>query len=525
MQAQKLYWGGSDRTEDDYAQILAYARANNHIGYSEFDAHTQGKVNLFALRENFDFAALEETLDRITKTLPAIKRIFAKPIIRLRDASEIQPVESVHVVNHATVVHASVHSELWDNITEEGVRPKKLLTLKHEDTYSIYENIAFARAIDVILSLISRNIRLLRDMLYANRDMKFNLLERQNHIAYFLAIGKLHIGYVHDYDRYLAEAERCLGKLLFIDRTIRARLNSPVYRKCKRRLDKLPLKKTNIFRNHKDYHRIYLLLKWFADVRIGEAEERADEETPAESEGYTVYCSLMTLFAAGHFNFTFRQTRPIDFFRLDEECVFKDWKLKIETIVCEGHSALLFTFDKDLLYSIILLPVSDSERGEALLDRFRGAYKANEYLLATPAEDSEHVYISLFDIESFRRIQQIIFSGMIHADRKREVCPFCGRALTRAESKDEIYECTACRTQILHLTCPEKGSAFTATRIKNYKPVALDSDESTRRDRLLYSRLIEAQMHFRNITAIEEGGEIVCPRCGKVHPIDAQGEV
>lgn len=523
MQAEKLFWGGFDRPDDDYAPLLEYAKANNHIRYSDFDAHTVGQINLFALRENFDFAALGEVLDKIEKTLPPIKRIFAKPIIRLKDASEVLPVESVRVVNNATIVHASVHSELWDNITEEGVRPKKLLTLKHEDTYTIYENIAFARAIDIILSLISRNIRLLRDMLYANRDMKFNLLERENHIAYFLAIGKLHIGYVRDYDRYLVEAERCLEKLLFIDRTIRARLNSPVYTKCKRRLDKLPLKKTNIFRNHKDYHRIYLLLKWFADAKIGEVEER-EEETYETSEGYSVYCSLISLFAIGHFNFTFRQTRPIDFFRLNEECYFKDWKLRIETLTCGKHSALRFTFVKDRLYSIILLPTTDSEKGEAVLDHFKAAYDANAYLLATPSEESEHMYLSLYDIESFRRIQQIVFSGMIHADQKREVCPFCGRALTRAEAEDEIYECAACRTQILHLNCPEKGTSFVATRIKNYKPYAADSDESTRRNRLLYSRLIEAQMHFRNITAIEDGGEIVCPSCGKVHPIKAPNE-
>lgn len=508
-----------DRPDDDYAAILRFAQECNMIRYSQFDAYTVRRVNLFALRENFNFDELEATLDVILKTLPAIKRIFAKPIIRLKDSSEILPVESARVVNNRTIIHVSGHSELWDDITSEGLKPRKLLTLNHEDDYAIYENIAFARAIDIILMLVSRNMRIMKDMLYANRELRFNLLERVNHLAYFLAIGKLHIGYVRDYDKYRAAAERCMEKLLFIDSVIRARLGSPVYKKCRRRSEKLTLKKTNVFRMHKDYHRIYLLLKWFSDAKIADMEMT---ETPSEGsgEGYNVFCSLLSLFAAGHFNYVFREDRLIDFFHLNVDCAFEGWKLKLETLSCGDYTGIRFTFYKDLLYRVILIPATDGERGEKAIECFKERYAAEEYLIADPfGEERSHVYLSLFDIDSFRRIQQILLRGMIRTDQKRDVCPFCGRELSHIEQPDGgmLHECVACRMQIFDLICPERQAPYTATKIKNFKLPEAELSGLIRKDRLLYDRYIESQMHFRNITDIGLSTDIICPKCGHVH--------
>lgn len=513
MQADKLLVGRFDRPDDDYGPILRFARECNHIRYSEFDAQTIRRLNLFALRENFDFNALEETLDRIVKTLPAIKRIFAKPIIRLKDSPEIMPVESVRVVNNKTIVHAALHSELWDGITEDGLKPRKLLTLNHEDQYAIYENIAFVRAIDLIMQLVGKNIRLLRDMLYIGRDLKFNLLERENHLAYFLAIGKLHIGYVRDYDKYCVAAERCLDKLLYIDRTIRLGLGSPIYKHCKQS-GKFTLKKTNVFRSHKDYHRIYLLLKWFADAKIDDAEPTRPTET---DEGYRTFCSLLAIFAAGHFNFAFPEDEEIDFFDLNINGVFEGWKLKLETLTCGAYAGIRFTLVKDYTYRVVLLPTTDPERGREVLIQFRAHFDAEEYLLAAPIEEERrHIYLDLHDIESFRRLQQVLMRAMIYSDAKRDSCPFCGRQLVSGEDREEeVYECASCRTQILHLTCPDRGRAYFATQINHFR--AREADPRIRRDKLLYGRYIEAQMHFRNITAIGDRLELICPQCGHSH--------
>ncbi|MBQ8382170.1 MAG: hypothetical protein IJX47_03085 [Clostridia bacterium] len=504
--------------EDDYAPLVQFARESRRVTYDQFDAATVRRLNLFVLRENFDFDGLEASLDRILRELPAIKRIFARPIIRLRDTTAILPVESVRVVNNHTIVHASSHSELWGNVTEDGVTPRKLMTVQNEDHYAIYENLAFARAVNVILQFVGRNMRELINMLYADRDMQFNLLERLNHLEYFLAIGKLHIGYVRDYDKYRTAADRCLDKLLFIDRVIRARLGSPVYRQCKKYKGALTLKKTNVFRMHKDYHRIYLLLKWFAEEKIGDFDQ--DDAAPTESgEGYGIYCAMLTLFAAGHFNFTFDGTQTIDFYDLRQTATFGRWLLSVETVTCDGIAALLLSVTKDRTYRVLLLPTTNSRLGKVGLALFCGKVEADEYLTLSPVEvEDGQICVSIHDVESFRRIQQILLRGMLYADVQRKTCPFCGGALTASDgaSEDSAYECISCRTVIRDKVCPDTGIPYVETAIKNFRP-AKNCGESAKRDRLLYTRYVEAQMHFRNVTPLDDAGKPLCPRCGKVH--------
>ena len=82
-----------EAAENEYTSLLHFARENRGIPYSKFDACTTSQINLFALREDFDFEALDRTLDKIIATLPAMKRIFARPITRLEDTTEIRPVE------------------------------------------------------------------------------------------------------------------------------------------------------------------------------------------------------------------------------------------------------------------------------------------------------------------------------------------------------------------------------------------------------------------------------------------------
>jgi ribosomal protein S27AE len=504
--------------KDDYAALERFVKDSPLLTYAQLDAALVRQVNLFALRENFDFQGLEAALDEILKALPAIKRIFAHPITHLRDVGEIMPVESVRVVNNRTIVHASAHSELWDDITEEGMRPKKLLTVSYEDNYSIYENLAFVRAVDIILHLVRRNIRLIRAMLYASSDLSFNLLERLNHPEYYLAIGKLHIGYVRDYDRYRPSAERCLEKMILIESAIRARLASPIYRRCKKKTGKIALKKTNIFRNHKDYHRIYLLLKWFADTKIDEPGDEANSTDPAN---YNVFCNLLTLFAAGHFHFTFSQKQTVDLIAPSVTGTFGGWQLGINPVSCGEVRAIELSFFKDGLYKAIILPSTQTGAGRDALQQLKLHHPADEYFLAIPEEPEDgagELLLSLFDIESFRRIQQILLRGMIYSDHQRDICPFCGDSLRYVEPEGDAprYECGKCRTDLFSGICPTAGLPYSYTRIRNHKATA-PSDHRTLQDPLLYQRYLEAQMHFRNITPIGEDSQIICPRCGKSH--------
>lgn len=504
------------RVEDEYAAVLRFASSHSALTYGAFDAATMKELSLFALRDGRGFEAFEATLDRVIAALPALKRIFARPIMRLKDAGELLPVESVKVINNRTLSYASVHSETWDSVSAEGVRPKKLLTVKHEDSYVTYENIGFAKAVSVILHLVSDGERLLSDAMFASRDMRFNLLERENHLSYFLAIGKLHVGYVHNYDRYKDLARRCTEKLLFIDRAIGNRRNAPVYKSCRDKIDSFVLKKSTTFRVHKDYGQVYQLLKWFAETRLDMAEETEVPDEEAENApGYTAYCNLISLFAAGHFGFAFDE-KPFDPLHLDVRARSGSFRLEMRTLTVGKKKALLLAVKKETLYRILILP----DGIERDLDKFRARCRAEEFITASPNPKDGSVCLSLFDMDSFRRVQQLLLRAMVYADEKRDVCPFCGDTPTEEKntlSPFRAYACGACRTRIIHAVCPETEKPFFATAIKGYFPKPADFASGGRKERLLYKKQIEGSLFFRNVTPVERDGILLCPHCGKDH--------
>lgn len=502
----------------EYGHLLQFAQDHNGITYEHFDSCVVQSLNLFALKEDLDFSALELALDRMIQDLPTFKRILSKPIIRLRDSDDILPVEAVRLMNNRTVIHASAHSELWEGVSDDSVRPRKLLTVQNKDHYPIYENLMVVRAIDTILSYIALHIRRLNDLLYTDQNMQFNLLERVNHLSYFLAIGKLHVGYVRNYDRYRLDAERCLEKLMYLDRILRARINCKLYKECKDFKGALPLKKTNIFRMHKDYHKIYLLVKWLQDHGISLNEE--DESTDLISfDGYRCFCGMLTLFAAGHFNFLFDREKHICFDALDQKAVFNGWSLRIQSMENDLCKWILLTVEKENAYRILLLPNTDLKCGQEQLEVLKEQVAADEYTVLCPQRERGAVTVSLYDIESFRRLQQILFRAMIYADTERQICPFCGGELHIDPEKEQYsgYLCAICRTQIYFGRCTQTKEQFAATDIKEFSAIAGSDKEVGRTERMILQRKREALLHFRNITPIDEEGRVLCPSCGKRH--------
>lgn len=500
--------------EEEYRSISRFAEEYNQINYLQLDSYTTQKVNLFALPEQERFRAMEFLLDKIISSLPALKRIFAKPITRLKDVTNVLPVEAVHVINNQTMVHISRHTELWGNISKEGLKPRKLMTLAHEEDYKIYENLVFTRLIDHILSFVKKSIRLLKDIMYSCQPMRFNLLERTNHLMYFLAIGKLHVGYAHAQDKYHQAHQRCLEKLLFIEKTLRSKLHSPVYKFCKKDHSRLTLKKTNVFRLQKDYKQVYNLVKLFGERDETLSAKRAEEVLPEAS--YADYCTLLSLFALGHFNFEFDERQKLNFADLDAKCAFRGWQVRVERKNLDGVSGLKFTVSKEIDYSVCLLLYQNEKISANKMRAFQEACPCNEYLFAEPfiygAKDS--VYLNLFDIDSFRRIQQFVLRAMVYADEKRDVCPFCGATLVQGEHG---HACEMCKTLICKRICAETGKSYFTTELKDFKPLIHKKADNMEKPIFFSDKEAESALFFRNITPISTRRKPRCPHCGKLH--------
>lgn len=498
-----------------YGELLRFIETHGRLSYQELDALTLREVRLFGVPKDAYFKQIEEALDQIIRALPAMKRIFAKPIVRLKDVSEVVPAEMARIINSHTLSHASNHSELWDDITEDGVKPKKLMTVGRTETYAIYENIIFARVVDAVLHFLRRTEELLKDVLYNCRDMQFNLLDRTHHNSFFLALGKLYAGYSSARELQYASYFRCVEKIAFVDRTLRSRLRSPVYAQCKKKGGRLTLKKTSIFRVHKDYREVYRLARWVEEELDLRDFSAVSEQDFSEKE-YAAYCLLLSVFAAGHFNFTFPEESRFDFSVFRATCRFGEWSLTMEAKELLSKEILIFRFQKDISYTVCLILDEKKAMSEAALAEIRENVGADEYLFANAKEYGESgvVYLNLFNIDSFRRLQQIFLRGMILSDTKHEHCPFCGNDLER---QGNALTCGLCRAEIKEEECPNTGLSYLTSGIKKYVRTERNAGRVNEYEKFLHDRYLEASLHFRNITPLAPDGTPICPRCGKGH--------
>lgn len=497
---------------NEYTNILQFSKEHNIITSEQLDEYILKNINIFDVPSDEYFYNIDEILNKIIKSLPAIKRIFAHPIIHLKDNQEVVPIEAAKVINNYTLSHIALHSELWENITNEGIKPKKIMTIEKIENFVSYENIAFTRLIDAILKFINKTIVVMKDILYGCQDIHFNLLDRTHHKLYFLAIGKLHIEYAQAHERHYSSYLMCIDKLLFIEKTLQAKLSSPVYLACKKNKNKISLKKTNVFRSHKDYKQVYDLLKYFeTDIEQNRKNVNVNE---VNNEEYINYCTILSLFALEHFNFTFPINTHFNLLNIDTVCNFIDWSISFKRINYCNINCLKFHFHKEKDYNICLVFNDFEQLSFNDFEVFKQNVKSDEYIYTSPKKDikKNNLYLNIYDIDSFRKLQQAFLRGMIYCDEKHNICPFCGHSL---EKVNDIYECKICRCEIKEEVCPKTKETYFISGIKKYKSFINNKNYEQRK--FLHDHYAEGQFHFRNITKITSNGKVICPKCGNVH--------
>lgn len=479
---------------NDYSEILPFIEKHNNLTEIEFDYYVVNEMSLFVVKENFNFEALEQMLTKIKSTVPSMKRIFAKPIIHLIDEDEVLPVENVKRINNDTLTHIAVHSELWDDITEDGIKPFKLLSRVYKDNFSIYENILFTKTVDCVMSYLKKNMRILKNLMYASEVLEFNLLERVNHLKYFLAIGKLHTGYIRDFDKYYALSKKAYNQMSYIYESLLARLKRNVYRANKDYRGKFSVHNTNILKMQKDYHKVYLLISYFNKIKEV-PEELNFKKIGLFDRSYTYFLRLLVIFAATHFDFSVKDGSKIDFENFDVILENKDWQLHVTSI----DDCVKLVVKKEKEYSIVIAKAYKKDNYDY--------FDVDETIFVTPFDDEKYKFVGVEDVDSFRRIQQIILRGMVYSDSKFDVCPFCGEKL-EDHSIDTYHEylCRKCNTIISEETCEHTGRKYLNTRIYGFVPG--DKIQG------------DGKFHFRNINDYTSELDYICPHCKRIHKIN-----
>ncbi len=494
--------------------IQDFVKKHQMVTYVEFDYYVVHDMTLFSIEPDFDFDKLDLALHELKKSIPAIKRIFSKPIIVLKDTDDVLPVENARIINQNTLLHLANHTQYVANINDSRVKPRKLLTRIYEDDYSIYENVIFCNFIDDILLMIKKNRRTLNSLLYASNIMSFNLLEKVNHMKYFLAIGKLHTGYIRDFSQYFDLSKTLLHELAQISQAINPRLIRPIYQKNKKRNRHLKLKKTNIFLMQKDYRMVYKTYKHLLSnlAKVDDNIEAIDFEHL--NRDYLTYVQILTIFAVGHFNFELDPKIKMNLISLDTPFTFKGWTLDIFN---NNKKEIFLYFSKEKSYKIMLVA---NHYDTKEIKKYKKDFGVDEIITVNQFDDDyinqQDIYISMEDIDSFRRIQQMILKGMIYADKKRDICPFCGGKLQK-DKYHEVYQCHTCMTEIKEDTCPTTGKSFFYTDNAHLKKYAINKHDFKHEELWYYHKKIESSMYYRNITKIDYKGDIICPHCHQVH--------
>ncbi len=494
---------------------------NNHktFTYIEFDYYTANELTLFYVDPNFDFDLLKDIIEQIRNVIPSMKRIFSKPIIALEDIPEVLPVEVVQKIDQNTLQYLGSHFHTAENVINGRVKPRKLYTRIYQDQYSIYENIVFVNFVDEVLRYCRRNIRILQELITTSDIMQLNLLERLNHNNYFLALGKLHTSYKRDFEQYLDISKELFDEIDSILSSVRPYLKRPVYQKTKLDKKKVKLKKTNIFINQKDYRKIYNTYKSFIKNRVIEAEKVDEVDYAALDKNYLHFAELLLIFAAGHFNFKCKTNAALNLDTLNIHFQFKDWTLYIKRIPNDG---IMLKIRKDKDYNVLLLP-SLQFTDDELLAKHKRSKLFDEVIILEPVyvydKMCKRTFVSMEDIESFKRLQQIILRGMIYSDTTHQECPFCHAKLKKDEMGD--YYCDRCRLEIKEATCPNTNKNYFYTTVKDF------DIHNKGRFRNYYFKWNEVNqregtLFYRNITKLNRENKVICPKCGEIHKTEVK---
>ena len=470
--------------------------ASHQLYLSELDYYISQKLNLYAVYEQLDFTEIRVATDKMKACMPAIGRIFGKPIIHLIEEEDVLPVESIRYINSKAITHIASHSELWADVTEDGIQPRKLLSRSYIDNYSIYENVVFANTIDLLLAYVRNKFKVLDDLMFSMKTHNVNVLDRSNHFNYYLALGKLHKGYIRNYNVYLEEANSLKSQLLRFYHKVSSRLYKKVYRlNSDKRITSLH--KTNILAMDKDYRKIYQLYKFLDGYKSADFKKWLSFDNP----NYFLYCEILSVFAIQHFGFDGEPRAKLDFYALNLDFTNKVYRLNVKTLTDGENRALLLTFENDRLYRILLYPLCKYVKKPVA----GGETDVDEVIFLSPLPANNARLVSITELDSFRRLQQILLKGMIMSTERFEICPFCQQTLKKDEDK-ERYVCPSCHQIVERAICPEKGLPYYNTDVDNINKYKTKAD-------LIDT---ESRLNYRNINKLTPHA-FVCPICKKPH--------
>lgn len=534
----------------EYKGVWEYLDKKDKLTLLDFEYATSHELALLIFFKSQDLIEAGRRMGEIKAALPYLINIFRNPVIHLKDVDAVLTLDAVKRVNQSTIRHLSTHSENWDNLENGNLMPRRLLTRIYEDDYGIYENIVFRDLIDQILAFLKRRTNYLAEIIDTlSESVRLEDFSRLVHSAYYLAIGKLYIGFFKTEN--IAEFKTMLEQTKRLYDRVASYKHRAVYVKNAhvKPIDGV-IKKTNILSMHRDYKQVYLLHKKMkksaylppaSDAFLKYATVSCMDQQESQ-RGYGLFCQMLALFAAVGFNFKCDTAQTVyENGKVYAHLRYLDWSLKIEV---KYNKLLDFdTIDfivKHKTHSVkfLLIPIAyylgqrKKKQLERIVERlhkdgavydkyvFLDPFYAEknfvyDYSVALNVDGNELYYailpVSIKEINSFRRLQKILFEAMVISNKNNDVCGFCGEPLSL--DTDGIFKCAKCKTAVRDIKCGCCGLNFKAAYVDVKLKVRRKNEECGGSLTEFYKQ--EKRHLFRSTANMKGTSKIVlCPRCG-----------
>lgn len=273
-----------------------------------FLALRSGNNTVFHNLVSENFTLDDSWIDTISGVLYSVEAIIRKPRRFIREEQEVVAVEKAKKINSNTVRHLSSHTQFIQAVTEDNVRPSKVLISEIEEDLAIYENRFVNTLVDRLMSFVEQRYKDVR-----NRKKNFDHTNLKMHSTFDMGQNHFECNFdikVKEPSRDLeakAKLKAQLDKIEIMRKRIRIIQNSEFCRQLqKAKPVKPPIQKTNLLRMDTDYRNCYQLWLFVSAYNtLGYAVEVKERMLPVDSDYFddlTIISSLalQSLVTDGH---------------------------------------------------------------------------------------------------------------------------------------------------------------------------------------------------------------------------------
>ena len=272
------------QSEEELEKFLEALRAGNNKFFHNY------------VTESF---SLDDTwIYTIGGALQSVENITRNPRKFIKEDYDVVAVEKARKINSRTVRHLSSHTQNIQAITEDNVRPSKLLVAEIEEDIAIYENRFVFALIERVTTFVEKRFTEIdgraKNFDQANLNMRSSFKMGQKEFECKMDIKVREPSLDEESEEKLQDQ---LEKIEIIRKRLRIIRGSEFYRQLsKAKLVKPPIQKTNMIRGNVDYRNCYQLWLFVSAYNtLGYAAEVNEKVLPVEGDYFddlTTVCAL-----------------------------------------------------------------------------------------------------------------------------------------------------------------------------------------------------------------------------------------